>query len=183
MSNAAIHDRAPRAMVHTRIGIVSHPHHRDPSRWHSLRLQMASIFEEHGGRGAEAVTLLAADTDRLFATVARERGARLSLVIPSRDFPRFFATPDALSEYIQLRTLAHSRTILDHATFDRESFQDASKFIVDTCDVLVVVGTGFQALSEIGSGGIVQYARDKGKLLVWIDPEAPIPMPPLSLVR
>lgn len=183
VSNAAIHDRAPRAAVRTSIGIVSHPLHRDPSRWPSIRAQIRGILTEHGGRGTEAVTLLATDTDRLFAGMAYEIGMRLSLVIPCKDFPNFFATPYDISEYVHLRTVAHSRTMLDHATFDRAAFEEASKLVVDTCDLLVAVGSGKKISPNGGTGGIVQYASERGKLLVWIDPEAPLMTPRLSLIR
>jgi hypothetical protein len=171
VSNTANHDRAPRVPVRTRIGIVSHPQHRDPLRWTSIRAQMKSVLAKHGGREAEAVTLLAAATDRLFATVAREHGMRLSVVIPCQNFQNFFDTPDDLSEYVHLRALAQSRTILDHAAFDRKAFDDASKFVVDTCDLLVVVGSGKKALPHVETGSIVQYASEKGKPLVWLDPD------------
>lgn len=183
VSNAAVHDRAPRAAVHTRIGIVSHPYHRDPSHWASIRTQMKSALAQYGGRGTEAVTLLAADTDRLFARVARDHGMRLSAVIPCKNFENFFATPDDLSEYVYLRALAQSRTVLDHATFNATSFETASKFIVDTCNVLVAIGNGKKALPNVGTGNIVQYAIERGKLLVWLDPDAPVMESGLHLVR
>ena len=183
MSNAAIHDRAPRAATRTRIGIVSQPFYRDSSRRTSIRARMESLLAEHGGRGAEAVTLLAASTDHLFARVARGQGMRLSVVIPCKNFQNFFATPDDLAEYIELRTVAYSHTALDYATFDREAFEKASKFIVDTCDLLVVVGSGHKPTLPGSTGSIVQYASEKGKQLVWIDPEAPLMAPHRSLIR
>jgi hypothetical protein len=183
VSNAAIHDRAPRAAVRMRIGIVSDPHHRDPSRWPSIRAQIKRLLTEHGGRGSEAVTLLAAATDRLFAMMAHEHGMRLSLVIPCKNFPKCFATPGELSEYLYLQALSQSRTVLDHTTFDRPAFDEASKFIVDTCDLLVVIGSGNKISPHVGTGSIVQYAGERGKLLVWIDPEAPLLTPRISLIR
>lgn len=144
---------------------------------------MKNVLAKHGGRDAEAVTLLAAATDRLFATVAREHGMRLSVVIPCQNFQNFFDTPDDLSEYVHLRALAQSRTILNHSTFDRHSFDDASKFVVDTCDLLVVVGSGKKVVPNIGTGDIVQYAGERGKVVVWLDPETPFISSRLSLVR
>jgi hypothetical protein len=168
---AVIHDRAPRASAGTRIGIVSHPNYRDPSKWSAIRSQMEWVLAEHGGRGAEAVTLLAAPTDRLFALIACQQGMRLSLVIPCKNFESCFTTYDDLSEYLYLRTSAHSQTVFDHPTFTREAFEGAAKLIVDTCDVLVAIGSGQSPQDAMGS--IVQYAHEKGKLLLWIDPDAP----------
>lgn len=183
MNNAAIHDRAPRASVRTRIGIISDLHHRDPSRWSSIRAQLQRILQEHGGRGAEAVTLLAATTDRLFAMMAQDLGMPLSLVIPSRDFQNFFNTPDDLSEYIHLRTLAHSRTVLEQPTFNRQAFDEASRLVIDTCDIIIAVGSGSAHSKTHGPGDIIQYAREKAKLLVWLDPEAPAPTQRLPTMR
>lgn len=183
MNNAAIHDRAPRAAVRTRIGILSDPLLRDPSRWASIRSQLQRILHEHGGRGAEAVTLLAAATDRLFAMMAREHGLRLSIVIPCLDFQNFFNTPDDLSEYVYLRTLAHSRTVLERPTFDRKAFEEASRFVVDTCDIIIAIGSGSNHSKPTGTSDIIQHAREKAKLLVWLDPEAPAPPPRLTVLR
>lgn len=108
---------------------------------------------------------------------------RLSLVIPCLDYQNFFNTPDDLSEYVHLRTMAHSRMVLERPTFNREAFAEASRFIVDTCDIIIAVGSGATDSVNGRSGDIIQYAREKAKLLVWLDPEAPAPAPRLSLVR
>lgn len=181
--NAAMHHRAPLAATRVRIGIVSHPQYCDPSRWASIRKQIKNALEQHATCGAEAVTLLAGATDRLFATVARELEMRLSLVIASKDFQSLFNTPDALSEFIYLRAIAHSKTQLDHPTFNRQAFDDASKFVVDTCDLLIAVGSGQSTIPNPGTGNIIRYAGERGKLLVWIDPDAPLLRPGLSPIR
>lgn len=181
--HAAIHDSAPRAAVHSRIGIVSHPYHHVPSQWASIRSRMENVLAEHGGRGGEAVTLLAAATDRLFASIAKQRGMRLSVVIPCKNFQNFFATPDDLSEYLYLRTSATARTVLDHPTFNVEAFESAARFIVDICDLLVVVGSGNKTACHAAMGNIVKYASDRDKLLVWIDPDAPVLSRRLSPIR
>lgn len=107
----------------------------------------------------------------------------LSVVIPCRDFQNFFNTPDDLSEYVHLRTLAHSRTILERPTFNRQAFNEASRLVVDTCDIIIAVGSGSAHSTSNGPGDIIQYAREKAKLLVWLDPEAPAPQPRLSVLR
>jgi hypothetical protein len=133
---------------------------------------MERVLAEHGGRGAEAVTLLAAATDRLFAVIARQQGMRLSLVIPCKNFEDCFTSSDDLSEYLYLRTSAHSQTVFDHPAFTRDAFESAAKLIVDTCDLLVAIGSG--KTPQDATGRIVHYAQEKGKLLVWVDPDAPI---------
>jgi hypothetical protein len=183
MTNAAIHDRAPRATTQMRIGIVSEPYFRDASRWPTIRAQMKRILAEHGGRGTEAVTLLAAASDRLFAMVAREQGMRLSVVVPCENFQNVFATPDELSEYVHLRMLAHSLTTLRRPRFDRAAFEEASKLIIDTCDLLVAIGGESSLNARTGSGSILQYAREHAQLLIWLDPEAPAVNPALTLIR
>ena len=183
MTNAAIHDRAPRATTQLRIGIVSEPYFRDASSWPTIRNQIKRVLLEHGGRGTEAVTLLAAATDRLFAMVAREQGMRLSVVVPCQNFQNVFATPDELSEYVHLRMLAHSQTTLQRPKFDRAAFEEASKLIVDTCDLLIAMGGESPCNGRTGSGSILQYARERAKLLIWLDPEAPVVNPALTLIR
>ncbi len=182
-TNAAIHDRAPRATPQMRIGIVSEPYFRDVSRWPTIRTQIKKFLAEHGGRGTEAVTLLAAATDRLFAMVAREHGMRLSVVIPCKNFQNVFATPDELSEYVHLRMLAHSQTTLDRPRFDRAAFEEASKFVIDTCDLIIAIGSSNSTPPPSGASGILDYARERAQLLVWLDPEAPAVYPTLSLIR
>lgn len=180
---STLHHNAPRVAVRTRIGIVSSPFHRDPSRWTTLRGQMERILSEHASAGGEAVSLLAADSDRLFASVALSKAMRLQVVIPCQGFEDLFATPDDVSEYLYLRAAAHSRIVLDRPRFSLEAFEVAAKHIVDTCDFLVAIGSGKPPNGRCSTGSIVHYASEQSKLLAWLDPEAPVMSPRLSLMR
>jgi hypothetical protein len=142
---------------------------------------MERLLAEHGGRGGEAVTLLATAADRLFALVAAQQRMRLSLVIPCKNFENRFTTYDELSEYLYLRTSADSETVFDHPAFTREAFESAAKLIIDTCDLIVAVGSC--KAPHGATGCIVQYAHERGKRLVWIDPDEPVLRRRLSLVR
>jgi hypothetical protein len=117
----------------------------------------------------DALTSLAAGADQLVATELLRAGARLHVIVPSRDYEQTFAAGEDLACFRSLLKAAHAVTRLDYAEPSEEAFLAAGKSVVDNCAVLIAVWDGKPARGLGGTADVVGYARDTGKAvsIVW----------------
>ncbi|MFD6231247.1 hypothetical protein ACFWFZ_30945 [Streptomyces sp. NPDC060232] len=118
-----------------------------------------------GGREGplEALSSLADGADQLFAAVALECGADLTVVIPSEDYEEAFEGTEALDRYQRLRRRATQEIRMGFARSTDEAYYAAGTYIADSCDRLVAVWDGRPARGHGGTAEIVAYARSLGK--------------------
>ncbi|WP_328971103.1 hypothetical protein [Streptomyces sp. NBC_00239] len=132
--------------------------------------RLRTLLRGHEGP-LEALSSLADGADQLFADIALECGADLTVVIPSEDYEQDFADPESLARYRMLlgRATQEVRMGFRHAT--DEAYYAAGTFIADSCDRLVAVWDGQPARGHGGTGEIVAYARTLGKpvTVIWRD--------------
>lgn len=152
-----------------RIGVTGH---RDiPSEaLGEIRACLRSLLCGHDG-SLEALSSLAVGADQLFAAIALECGASLTVVIPSGDYETGFAEPGELARYQGLRSRAAQEVRMDFPHATDEAYYAAGAYIADNCDRLIAVWDGQPARGLGGTGDIVQYARGLGKsvTVVWCD--------------
>ncbi|MER7761498.1 hypothetical protein [Streptomyces sp. NPDC097619] len=117
----------------------------------------------------EALSSLADGADQLFAGIALECGADLTVVIPSEDYERDFAAPESLARYRRLKSRAGQEVRLGFPHSTDEAYYAAGTFIADSCDRLIAVWDGRPARGLGGTGDIVAYARGLGKpvTVIW----------------
>ncbi|MFF8832755.1 hypothetical protein [Streptomyces sp. NPDC015131] len=122
-----------------------------------------------GAGGLEALSSLAAGADQLFADIALDRGAELTVVIPSGDYEDGFADPDELARFHGLRKRATREVRMDYLRSTDEAYYAAGAYIADHCDRLLAVWDGRPARGLGGTGDIVRYARDRGTpvTVIW----------------
>ncbi|KOU52957.1 hypothetical protein ABT144_13755 [Streptomyces sp. NPDC002039] len=133
-----------------------------------VRDGLRAVLDGHDGP-LEAFSSLAEGADQLFADIALECGADLTVVIPSGDYEETFEGAESLAHY---RRLKHRAAQEIRMAFDRstdEAYYAAGTFIADSCDRLVAVWDGLPARGHGGTGEIVAYARALGKpvTVVW----------------
>ncbi|MEU8775982.1 hypothetical protein [Streptomyces sp. NPDC048606] len=150
-----------------RIGVTGHRSIPDEALEH-VREALRAVLGDHRGP-LEAFSSLADGADQLFADIALECGADLTVVIPSGDYERTFEDPDALAGYRRLRRRATQEVRM---AFDRstdEAYYAAGTYIADSCDRLVAVWDGLPARGHGGTAEIVAYARGLGKpvTVIW----------------
>ncbi|MFD9794680.1 hypothetical protein ACFWXK_27465 [Streptomyces sp. NPDC059070] len=152
-----------------RIGVTGH---RDiPSEaLDDIRSGLRALLCGHDG-SLEALSSLAAGADQLFAAIALECGASLTVVIPSGDYEKGFADPAELARYQGLKRRASQEVRMDFPHSTDEAYYAAGAYIADNCDRLVAVWDGQPARGLGGTGDIVAYARSLGKTVtvVWRD--------------
>ncbi|MEU6313565.1 hypothetical protein [Streptomyces sp. NPDC047014] len=123
---------------------------------------LRAVLGGHDGP-LEALSSLAEGADQLFAAIALECGADLTVVIPSGDYEDGFEGPEALDRYQRLRLRATQEVRMDFPRSTDAAYYAAGTYIADSCDRLVAVWDGRPARGHGGTAEIVAYARALGK--------------------
>ncbi|MFG2489370.1 MULTISPECIES: hypothetical protein [Streptomyces] len=150
-----------------RIGVTGHRAIPDSVLGH-VESALRAVLGGHEGP-LEAFSSLAEGADQLFAAIALEHGADLTVVIPSGDYEDAFEDPEALARYQSLKNRATQEVRMDFARSTDEAYYAAGTYIADSCDRLVAVWDGQPARGHGGTAEIVAYARALGKpvTVIW----------------
>ncbi|MGW7334167.1 hypothetical protein ACWGIU_37335 [Streptomyces sp. NPDC054840] len=150
-----------------RIGVTGHRAIPDSVLGH-VESALRAVLGTHEGP-LEAFSSLAEGADQLFAALALEHGADLTVVIPSGDYEDAFEDAEALARYQDLRNRATQEVRMDFARSTDEAYYAAGTYIADSCDRLVAVWDGQPARGHGGTAEIVAYARALGKpvTVIW----------------
>ncbi|WP_345035122.1 hypothetical protein [Streptomyces sannanensis] len=152
-----------------RIGVTGHRNIPSEVLDH-IRSALRAALCGHGG-ALEALSSLAAGADQLFADIALECGAELTVVIPSGDYERGFADAGELAQYRRLKERATQEVRMGFEHSTDEAYYAAGAYIADNCDRLLAVWDGRPARGRGGTGDIVNYALDAGKpvTVIWCE--------------
>ena len=132
-----------------------------------------------------AISSLARGADRIVAraTLARP-GARLQVIapLPLDDYRTDSTTPEDLAEFEALLSRDPSPTLpepKDSNGVERRSerYLKAGYKVVDACEIRVAVWDGQPAHGHGGTAEIVTYAANQGRVVLWIDSNAPARRP------
>ncbi|MER6256471.1 hypothetical protein ABT224_34500 [Streptomyces sp. NPDC001584] len=150
-----------------RIGVTGHRAIPDSVLGH-VESGLRAVLGGHEGP-LEAFSSLAEGADQLFAAIALEHGADLTVVIPSGDYEDAFEGAEALARYRGLKNRATQEVRMDFARSTDEAYYAAGTYIADSCDRLVAVWDGQPARGHGGTAEIVAYARALGKpvTVIW----------------
>jgi len=151
-----------------KIGISGHQYLEDPRAWEWVGDVMRDLLLRFP-RPLVGVTCLAVGADSLLATLMVEQNQSFEVVLPFADYESRLPL-EARDEYRRLLEQAAGVTTLQDQSNDEKSYFDAGKMVVDLSDVLVTVWNGKPAKGLGGTGDIVQYARQKQKPIVHLDP-------------
>jgi len=154
----------PRAIAHTP------PQERTPIRW-------------------TVVSPLAKGADRIVARAVLKRPqSRLEVItpFPLSEYRRDFTDADDLAEFDDLQAVAAQTVQLDpdlgpsdepdgpdRRARRNEGYYEVGQRVVDASEIIIAVWDGQPAQGRGGSGDIVQYAVERGRIVLWIDAEHP----------
>jgi len=130
--------------------------------------------------GRLEVTLLsslAEGADRLVALeVLKVPGSILEVVLPleREDYMQDFESVESKREFEELFSCARSVRRVAQKHSRNEAYEQAGRYIVDHCDVLIALWDGKPAAGQGGTAEIVEYARKKNRPLIWIHTEDPV---------
>ncbi len=123
--------------------------------------------------GLTALSPLAEGADRLVAEriLARPAG-ELNVILPmnEREYAADFETAGSRTEFEDLLSRARSVRRLPASSSRGEAYAQAGRFVVDHCDILIALWDGKPEEGPGGTAEIVRYAREKRRVLAWIDP-------------
>ncbi len=123
------------------------------------------------------LTCLAEGADRLVAReVLKTRDAEMDAVLPMPvpEYIRYFASPDAISEFNALLEKAGRVTVTEPLFADgdpenrKAAYEKAGRRVVDECDLLIAVWDGQPGRGRGGTAEMVAYAREKGRPLIIV---------------
>lgn len=157
-----------------RIGISGHRFLRNPE---VISACLAMVFDAvrmaFPGRPLELLSGLAEGSDRLAAhCFVEERRGKLTAVLPlpEGEYRRDFHRPGSLDEFDNLLRRCRRVEHMPPAASRQEAYWLAGQWIVENCDLLVVVWDGQPSRGRGGTGDVAQMARAAGRALAWIQP-------------
>lgn len=115
---------------------------------------------------------LAEGADRL---VAREllklEDSQLEVVLPFEAdvYVQDFKSTDSREEFFDLLSKARKVVILPDGEGREDAYAKAGRYVVDNCDVLIVLWDGNESAGRGGTAEIVQYARTSRCPLFWVN--------------
>lgn len=138
-----------------------------------------------------AVTSLAKGADRIVAdaVLARPSGSlQAVLPMPAHAYRADFTDADDLAEFDRLLARDPVPTLtldtdpateIDPAAARNEAYLQAGRRVVDSCEIMIVIWDGQPTRGRGGTGDIVRYAMDRGRVTLWIDATNPSAEPRL----
>ncbi|MFC1892853.1 hypothetical protein ACFLYR_02290 [Chloroflexota bacterium] len=119
---------------------------------------------------------LAEGADRLVAReVLHLPTTVLEVILPMEkvDYIQDFETEKSKKEFEELLAEASSIRTLSPTTSRVEAYEQAGRYVVDQCDVLIAIWDGKSSAGRGSTQETVQYAKDNSCPLVWIHAEDP----------
>lgn len=126
------------------------------------------------------VSALAEGADRLVASevldwsVAGEANKpelEIVLPLPEEDYLQDFETRESKHEFEALFDRAKSVKTIENVEPRTAAYEQAGRNVVENCDVLVAIWDGKPAAGRGGTAEIVEYAREVGRSIFWLNSE------------
>jgi len=102
---------------------------------------------------------LAPGADQLFVETALELDIPVEAVIPCAEYEKIFASAEARSAFHHLLALCRKIHQLPAQACSDEAYLEAGHWIVDHCDLLILVWNGYPAGGKGGTADVASYAR------------------------
>lgn len=151
-----------------RVGITGHQLLKDPQGWDWVKAEISGLLAGLP-EPLIGVTSLAIGADTLFAELVLQRNGQLKAVIPFPEYERKFDGHDR-DKYRRLLEEASRVTVLQKRRSDEESYLEAGMMVVDLAELLLAVWDGEPARGLGGTGDIVEYAMQKRKDVIHLNP-------------
>jgi hypothetical protein len=152
-----------------RIGITGHQRLDDETTWQWVRGVLADAVAR-SPRPFAGLSSLAIGADQLLASIVLDQDGTLEVVLPFPGYRSRFADEEDAKRYDALLSRASRVEVLPAQASDQEAYLAAGKRIVDRSNEMFAVWNGQPAADVGGTGDIVQYARDVGRLLTVFNP-------------
>lgn len=152
-----------------KIGMTGHQKLDDPRHWEWVGGEIDRILTSLPAP-LVGVTSLAVGADQLFAAAILQHQGSLEVIIPFPEYEDTFDEGADRESYRSLLKAASKVNVMRRAGSDEECYFAAGKMVVDGVDVLVAVWNGKPAAGLGGTGDIVEYARQRQKRTIHLNP-------------
>jgi 8-oxo-dGTP pyrophosphatase MutT (NUDIX family) len=127
----------------------------------SVREVLTSYREQAQAYNQELLvySALAPGADQLFVKTALEFGIPVEAVIPCVEYEDILTSEEAVSEYHQLLALCRNLHPLPAQKCSDEAYLEAGHWIVEHCELLLLVWNGYPAGGKGGTADVASYAR------------------------
>jgi hypothetical protein len=122
------------------------------------------------------ISPLAEGADRLVAkevldwnTSGEKTYLEVVLPLQEQDYLTDFTTAGSREEFRELLAIAKSVHVLEKAESRETAYENVGHYVVDSCDFLIAIWDGKPAEGKGGTAKIVEYARNIGKHVFWIN--------------
>lgn len=115
-----------------------------------------------------ACSALALGADQLFVKMALELGIPVEAVVPCDKYAGIFSTPETLDEYHRLLNSCRDIHRLPFDECSEDAYLAAGHWIVDHCDLVILVWNGYPAAGKGGTADIASYSRLVGRPFIHI---------------
>ncbi len=164
-----------------RIGITGHQdltkrlqiegaNHSSEEAWAWVEHAFIAMLADMDLAGVMIVSCLAVGADQHLSRIGLERGARLSVVIPSVGFENTYTEPETREAFEKMLSIATEVVYLNFPEPSEPAFYAGGKCVVDQSDMVVAVWDGRDAVGLGGTGDIVAYSLDHGHDVHHLDP-------------
>ncbi|WP_067647221.1 hypothetical protein [Nocardia harenae] len=143
-----------------RIGVTGHMNITDVTAT-AVYTAVRTLLAEHEPGELVGVSCIARGADSVFARAVLDSGARLEVVLPSRNYRSAKVKPDHAAEFDDLTTRATAIRVMDFEDAGREAYEAANEAVLGTVDRLVAVWDGDTGQAG-GTGSVVALARERG---------------------
>jgi hypothetical protein len=155
------------------IGVTGHRFLAEvPKLQAGVDLALARIEAAYPGEDCSVLSSLAEGADRLVVerVLVYRPAARLivPLPLPLDDYLQDFASAASRQAFLGWLGLAGEIIPPTPATSREDAYRSAGRYVLDHCDVLIVLWDGQEAQGKGGTGEIVDLARQRGLPLAWV---------------
>lgn len=147
-------------------GFSGHQDLGDERNAHWVRHQLEGLLHEL--EVTSGCVSLAIGADQLFASLLLKNKLPYKAIIPCRRYAETFAITER-ARYYFLLSKAQERVDLDFENPSEEAFYTAGKRVVEDSSILIAVWDGQQAHGLGGTGDIVSYALQSGRIVVHLN--------------
>jgi hypothetical protein len=152
-----------------KVGFTGHQRLDNPRDWEWVEGEIDRVLASLSPP-VIGITSLAVGADQLFARVILRHEGSLQVIIPFPEYEDTFDEGRDRASYQRLLKAASTVTVMHRAGSDEECYLAAGKMVVDGADLLVAVWNGKPAAGLGGTGDIVEYARQRQKRTVHLNP-------------
>jgi len=183
ITNCSNDEKNLRIPATVRIGVTGH---RKLANEQLIRNSLQEVLSRidkilsHTPHTFAVISPLAEGADRLVAKEVLDRPSSedmekpyLEAVLPlsESDYIRDFETQESKDEFKAYLAKARSIRTLEKLEPRAASYEQGGHYVVDNCDVLIAIWNGEATAGQGGTAEIVEYARNVGRSIFWINSE------------